>query len=240
MTSSSSKPWVLAIETSNPSSAPEDTTEGATEDWAYGPGVAAGWAIGETPFDTEPLAPTARHDDDLMPAIDRLATRNGLSPRAISAVAVSIGPGGYTGLRIAVVTAKALALSCGAETYAVPTAAIAGLGVDAPMLVLLASKRDTVWAAIATPGEEPEPIGTLDAAQIRSLMDERGIGRAIGDRFVPDALREVVPEWVPPKLGPVRCLEATRPGHRVDPLRLAPMYAREPEAVRKWRELGRG
>src|SRR5919106_153062 len=75
----------------------------------------------------EMLAPKKRHDDDLLPAIDRVFKRATLSPSDLAggAVGVSIGPGGFTGLRIAVTTAKMFAEALGANVIAVPSALVA-------------------------------------------------------------------------------------------------------------------
>jgi tRNA threonylcarbamoyladenosine biosynthesis protein TsaB len=50
---------------------------------------------------------------DLMPAIDALLAQADVGCDAIEAVAVGLGPGSYTGLRIGVVTAKALSWASG-------------------------------------------------------------------------------------------------------------------------------
>ncbi|MFZ2734347.1 MAG: tRNA (adenosine(37)-N6)-threonylcarbamoyltransferase complex dimerization subunit type 1 TsaB, partial [Lactococcus raffinolactis] len=49
------------------------------------------------------------HSITLMPAIDFLMTNAGLQPEDLDRIAVAQGPGSYTGLRIAVTTAKTLA-----------------------------------------------------------------------------------------------------------------------------------
>ena len=78
-------PLTLAIEVSNPS-AHADADSGqptrASPD-ALGPSVAL--ARGPDILDQEPLrTPDARHDDDLMPAIDRMVRRAGFTPAETS------------------------------------------------------------------------------------------------------------------------------------------------------------
>ena len=96
----------------------------------------------------EPLSQSLRHDDELLPAIDRLYTRLGLEPRQTRAVGVSIGPGGFTGLRIAVATAKMLAETLGVDLVAVPSALVAAGSYrgSGPIVVALAAKGETCWA----------------------------------------------------------------------------------------------
>src|SRR5262245_39572606 len=96
---------------------------------------------------TEMLAPQKRHDDDLLPAIDRLLGRLNLSQGDLGAVGVSIGPGGFTGLRIAVTTAKMFAEALGAAIIAVPSALVAAESYQGqgPIIVALSSKGDTCW-----------------------------------------------------------------------------------------------
>ena len=140
---------ILAIETSNPSSGPH----GLLDDGALaGPGVALG-TNEERPslIGQESLRESARQDDDLMPAIERLFRGHDAHPHQIGRVAVSVGPGGYTGVRIAVAAAKLIAEASGARTVAVASARSAAwrLGQDAaPALVCLASKRGAAHATV--------------------------------------------------------------------------------------------
>ena len=62
-----------------------------------------------------------RHGRELVPAIDAAFDRAGWAPGDVGVVAVSIGPGSFTGLRIAVMFARALAWRTGARVVAVPT-----------------------------------------------------------------------------------------------------------------------
>ncbi len=140
---------ILAIETSNPSSGPH----GLLDDGApAGPGVALGSNEEQSSLiGQELLRESARQDDDLMPAIERLFRRHDAQPRQIARVAVSVGPGGYTGVRIAVAAAKLIAEASGGRTVAVPSARSAAwrIGQDmAPAAVCLASKRGAAHATV--------------------------------------------------------------------------------------------
>jgi tRNA threonylcarbamoyladenosine biosynthesis protein TsaB len=62
-----------------------------------------------------------RHARDLTTAVDGLLRAGGLRPADLSDVTVSIGPGSYTGLRVGVMAAKALAYATGCALVPVPT-----------------------------------------------------------------------------------------------------------------------
>lgn len=242
--------YILAIEASNPS---------ATRDGGAGglPGVAIGrirMKDGDTRLEggifSEPLAAGTGHEDDLMPAIDRLFRRAGASPREIVRIAVSIGPGGFTALRVAVTVAKTLSLTTGAKCVGVPTAMVlASKAEDAPspLAVLLAAKGDSAYATVLgtqffdqlkRSGVIQQPAGRLVAA-----ADIAGLGaRSIcADRFLPGAINQECKRLGIPILTPVFDVEAClRLGIRMNPAptaSLGPLYPREPEAVTKWRAL---
>ena len=62
-----------------------------------------------------------RHSSHLMSAIDKLLKKCNLKLRNISAIALSIGPGSFTGLRIGITSCKAMNLALGIPVVAVPT-----------------------------------------------------------------------------------------------------------------------
>ena len=62
-----------------------------------------------------------RHGRRLLPTIDEAVRRAGWSPKGIGLVAVGIGPGSFTGLRIAVMFARTAAWRTGAKVVGVPT-----------------------------------------------------------------------------------------------------------------------
>ena len=191
------------------------------------------------------VAANLRHDDDLLPAIDRLYRRLGLEPEATDAVGVSIGPGGFTGLRIAVSTAKMLGEALGCALVAVPSALVAAGSYQGagPIIVALASKADTCWVTrIEWVDDRWAPADDGRLADARSL-ELRDIQALIGDEFLPRGIRDACSAAkvaiIDPKFDPLACLAATeqrlKQGDTTDPLSLGPRYPRRPEAVVKWR-----
>src|SRR2546422_9507474 len=64
---------------------------------------------------------SATHSERLMGAIDRLLTDAGWTVRDLEGLAVSVGPGSCTGLRIGLCTGQGLALALSIPIVAVPT-----------------------------------------------------------------------------------------------------------------------
>lgn len=221
------------------------------------------------PIESELLKTGARHDDDLMPAIQRLCERTKVSPRDLGVVGVSAGPGGYTGLRVALTVAKCIAEATGAKLRLVPSAlsASAGLEPGGPTLVCLASKRETVHATMVGVTDEwlaaHLSLPPLSGAEVRGdpgspwpgrwlevgligadVVEQLGATRIVGDRHLPGSFREaaavVGAAIVPPSFGPEGVLRLMGRFPDADPASAAPIYPREPEAVTRWRELGRG
>lgn len=227
--------WTLAIETSNPSAC-----EGV-------PGSSPGVAIGRggEVAGVELIEPAGRHDDTLMPAINRLVRRLGVKPREIGRVAVSVGPGGFTALRIAVATAKGIAEASGGGCIAVPTAMVVAAKVTPDgrgFVVALNSKRD---AAFLVPVDASGRVcGEGEVASTLRGVGLEGAGRLIADRFLPANLRReaVDREWrvEAPVFDAAACLGVAFGRPVIDPSELSPLYGREPEAVSKWRELHPG
>ena len=68
---------------------------------------------------TARLGEDAAHASDLVPALARLCRSAGVSPAELSLLAVGVGPGSFTGLRVAISTALGLARSTGAQLVGV-------------------------------------------------------------------------------------------------------------------------
>jgi tRNA threonylcarbamoyladenosine biosynthesis protein TsaB len=62
-----------------------------------------------------------RHTVELAPRVERMVVGHGVSFSDLAGIAVAIGPGSYTGLRISLSLAKGIALSVGTPVVGVPT-----------------------------------------------------------------------------------------------------------------------
>ena len=90
-----------------------------------------------------------RHAVELMPGIADLTREQGWKPTDIQQIYVSIGPGSFTGVRIAIAIARAISQCTGAGLIAVPTLDV--LAANAPadtshLAVILDAKRGQVYA----------------------------------------------------------------------------------------------
>ncbi len=64
---------------------------------------------------------TMSHLKDLIPMIDKVTAKTGISKDEISILAASVGPGSFTGIRIGVSTARALSQALEIKSIPVPT-----------------------------------------------------------------------------------------------------------------------
>jgi tRNA threonylcarbamoyladenosine biosynthesis protein TsaB len=119
----------------------------------------------------------------LVPAIAAAVEEAGLSRQDIGAVAVSIGPGSYTGLRVGLTAAKTLSWALSCELVAVST--LEALAHDARatapsdakrMLAVIDARRHEVYVAVFERVEEAVSRVLEDSvmppAQLSSLLKE--------------------------------------------------------------------
>jgi tRNA threonylcarbamoyladenosine biosynthesis protein TsaB len=90
--------------------------------------VLADGTVDEVADGPERLHARPAHTRELLPAIDAVLNRSGLSMGDVDGVAVGIGPGAFTGLRIGVATARAIATASGAPLTPVSSLAALALG----------------------------------------------------------------------------------------------------------------
>lgn len=79
-----------------------------------------------------------RHAGALVPLIDGLLGQAGVTAEAIGLVAVSEGPGSFTGLRVGAAVAKAIALTGGIPLHSAPSLLVRAAGVAVPGATVLA------------------------------------------------------------------------------------------------------
>lgn len=100
-----------------------------------------------------PLAPEGRgnHAEILLPLIDLVLKKGGLSLSEISAFAVSIGPGSFTGLRIGLSTVKGLSYGWKISVVGIPTllaVATKVSGWNGLVCPFLDARKKEVYAAL--------------------------------------------------------------------------------------------
>ncbi len=119
---------------------------------------------------TRELSSTMRHAVELMPAIRDLTREQGWRPEQIEHLYLSLGPGSFTGLRIAVAIARALHQAIGCKLIGVPSLDV--IAQNAPqefgiVIPILDAKRNQVFAA----RYERDAAGTLLQTAPAALVD---------------------------------------------------------------------
>lgn len=186
------------------------------------------------------LAERPAHATELMPAIDDVMTRAGIGFADLDAIAVGVGPGTFTGLRIGVATARSLAKANGLPVRGVSSLAVLAAGMpDGPRLPLIDAKRGEVYAALFEGDAErwpPVALG-LDALLAR-LREAEVTPLAAGDgslRFRHEL--EAAGVAVAPANTPLHVVSAGHLCRRAleapdsAPEQVVPDYLREPDAV---------
>jgi tRNA threonylcarbamoyladenosine biosynthesis protein TsaB len=118
------------------------------------------------------------HSERLMPLLDQLLTESGIEREQIEAIAAAAGPGSFTGLRIGLATARALAQGLGVPAVPVCTLEAIAEAVPVPgalICPLLDARRSQVYCALyQRAAETPYQIETLlepDARTLASLLE---------------------------------------------------------------------
>jgi tRNA threonylcarbamoyladenosine biosynthesis protein TsaB len=187
------------------------------------------------------------HSERLMAAIDRVLADAHWTARELGGLAVAVGPGSFTGLRIAVSTVKGLALALDLPIAAVPTldAMAAALPWAAlPVCPVLDARKGEVYASrYRWDGQamrrEWEYLA-LSPAALAERLDEPVILAGDGAATIRSPHARMLP---PPRRLPspacigVLGLERLRAGETVTAAALAPLYLRPSEAELKRRVL---
>lgn len=196
----------------------------------------------------------ATHSETLMAEVHHVLTLAGLKAGELDVIAVSSGPGAFTGLRVGLGTAKGFSFATGAKIVSVPTLAAYAMGLPytaSPVAPMLDARKGEVYAGLFIMEENMEGGG-----QVKRIIEERPIKARDFVELISDyesvvfagqgalIYREVIDEVFKGKalyapaahmhpspasvagLG-MRLAEA---GEFSDPKRLSPMYLRKSEA----------
>ena len=167
-----------------------------------------------------------RHGELLAPGIAHVLAEAGCSTSDLTGIAVGVGPGPFTGLRIGLMTARAMGDALNVPVTGVCTLDVIAAAVvsEQPFLVATdARRREVYWATY-------DPRGTrIDGPQVERPADVEWQGPAYGAGALmyPEAFADARrPEY--PDAGELASMVATGCAVVLPP---DPLYLRRPDAV---------
>jgi tRNA threonylcarbamoyladenosine biosynthesis protein TsaB len=182
--------------------------------------------------------PSPKHVELLTPLVSEALTEIQASVSDLTAVAVGVGPGPFTGLRVGLVSARAFGLALGLEVLgicsldAVAAGAVAagtvaaGSGAADFLVAIDARRREVYWARYTSDGKIPVrvdgPHVSLPGEVPRAGLPV--VGR--GGELYPDLLGPALPPLDPPAAELARLAVHGEPYLRP----AEPMYLRRPDA----------
>jgi tRNA threonylcarbamoyladenosine biosynthesis protein TsaB len=193
------------------------------------------------------------HSELLMPHIAKLIDMAEVAKTDIKAVAVSIGPGSFTGLRIGLSTAKTLAYAMNIPVVGVPTLAALAYGCPVPGVLLapmLDAQKGNVYQALFEwqHGElkevQPATVAEIDVALHALIQQERPVV-LLGEAAVMyrDKIEQIgknlvlaVPHMIIQRASSVAGLghKLIEQGVKHNTMSLEPVYIRRSEAEVLW------
>jgi tRNA threonylcarbamoyladenosine biosynthesis protein TsaB len=187
----------------------------------------------------ERLGRRPAHASELMPAVAEVMDRAGVDWGDLDAIAVGVGPGTFTGLRIGIATARALATAAELPLRRVSSLAALAAGIESPLgLPLIDARRGELFAALFEDGRELWVPLVASPEDVVARLRQGGLRpRAAGDgslRFremLEEAGISVAPQDSAAHVVSARhiCLLA-REAPDESPEAVLPEYLREPDA----------
>ena len=189
------------------------------------------------------------HSANLMPMIDAALTRTGMTLRAMHRLAVVVGPGSFTGVRIGVSTVKGLSHGSGIPCVAIDALQAMAAGIpyfDGIVCPIQDARAGQVYGAAFTAGEVPTrlladaPLKLEDyVEQVKSLGarlcflgDGMPVHRARLAELLGDQAIFASPNVSYLRPASVALLAAQPDAQELDYLTLMPLYLRAPQAER--------
>jgi tRNA threonylcarbamoyladenosine biosynthesis protein TsaB len=177
------------------------------------------------------------HAVALAPMLERVVAATGTDLKSLGAVAVSCGPGGFTGMRVGLATARALALAIGCPAIGIgsfqaltATAMRSGGQYGPPALAVLDSRRDELFAAeldkalncVGAPMLlRPDAVAAYCRDRSLVLVADAELTQFAAPQFVDLAMRHANADAIA-----VAELAASRPDLHLPP---EPIYVRAPD-----------
>jgi tRNA threonylcarbamoyladenosine biosynthesis protein TsaB len=199
------------------------------------------------------LDPLQRSAQSLAPGIHRLLAAIGWRVRDIELVAVTVGPGSFTGLRVGVATAKVLAYAVGARCIGLNTLEVIAaqcrddcsrlsVAMDAQrgqVFAGLFERSESGWRVIAAPGVLSNEVWL---ASLNPGIGASGPALLKLANHLPPGVKLIEPGVWRPRAAIVAALASMRQlaGAYDDVWKLAPLYLRKSAAEEKWEERGTG
>jgi tRNA threonylcarbamoyladenosine biosynthesis protein TsaB len=187
-------------------------------------------------------APGARpgHAAEVLGLARRALEAAGATFADVRRIGVGVGPGTFTGLRIGVATARALAQATGAELAAVSTlqALAEAAGADRSVLAVIDARRGEAFAAAYSRGERLAGPVAVAPDELAALADPaHGPWLGVGDGAVRfrDRLEPAVDVPVDAstlhRVSALAVCRLARTAPTIDRDALLPEYVRAPDAV---------
>ena len=188
----------------------------------------------------ERLAERPAHATELLPAVYDVMEQAEIRLGDLDAIAVGLGPGTFTGLRIGIATARALAKANGLPLRGVSSLAALAAGMpEEERLPLIDAKRGEVYGALFNADGQRWPAFALGIDVLLARVADAGSNPlAAGDgslRFCDEL--EAAGVRVAPRGAPVHVVSAARlctlalDVPDATPEKVLPDYLREPDAV---------
>lgn len=116
---------------------------------------------------------TPRQDDFLLSSLDHALRTSGLKRSALELVAVALGPGSFTSLRVGVCLAKGLALGLGVPLVGVPLLPLYAQRFREEghtLCALISDRKDRAYAAWFVDGKPQGPVTVLNPETLTSAL----------------------------------------------------------------------
>ena len=140
----------------------------------------------------EVLGERASRAATLLEDVDALLRQAGMQTRDVEALAVGIGPGSFTGVRIGLSTARGLALALGIPVAGVSTLDALAAGAPGALPVIDARRREVfVPGSVLPPADVQLEVGRLCVGS--GAVRYRDVLAAIGADIPPDGDERHIP-----------------------------------------------